>query len=191
MDGCEEAMDGFARSARHWLVVASREHVERAVAGGFVQACHGKLRPLQRMRAGDGVVCYSPRERMDRVSPRVQSFVALGRLVDDRCYPFAMPDGRVPHRRDVDWRAVRPVALADLAPRLHLAAHPGWPMMLRRGHLELDAHDFELLAGAMLLDGRAAAQGARSGVVGSHQRWPLTRTGTSSSPPRSTRSSGV
>ena len=86
-------MESFDRTARYWLVVASREHVDRAVAGGFVQACHGKLRPLQRMRAGDGVICYSPRERMDRVSPRVQAFVALGRLGDDRIYPFVMPDG--------------------------------------------------------------------------------------------------
>ncbi len=150
-------MDSVDRTLRYWLVVASREHVGRAVAGGFVQACRGKLRPLERMRAGDGVVCYSPRERMDRVSPRVQSFVALGRLVDDRSYPFAMPDGRVPHRRDVDWRLVQPVALAGLAPRLHLAAQPDWPMMLRRGHLELDAHDFQLIAGAMRLDARALA----------------------------------
>jgi hypothetical protein len=149
-------MESFDRTARYWLVVASREHVDRAVAGGFVQACRGKLRPLQRMRAGDGVICYSPRERMDRVSPRVQAFVALGRLGDDRIYPFVMPDGRVPHRRNVAWRAVRAVALAELAPRLHIAAQPGWPMMLRRGHLELDAHDFALIAGAMLLEARAA-----------------------------------
>jgi hypothetical protein len=32
---------------------------------------------------------------------------------------------------------------------LHLTARPSWGMALRRGHLPLDEHDFQLIAGAL------------------------------------------
>jgi hypothetical protein len=135
-------------SERHWLGVVSREHVLRGVAGGFAQLCHGKERPLQRMQPGDWLIYYSPRERMRDGAP-VRAFTALGRVADARVYTFAMPGGRMPHRRDVSYERVRAVPLAELSTRLHLTAGPGWAMRLRRGHLALDGHDFGLIAAAM------------------------------------------
>jgi len=132
-----------------WLGVVSRAHVERGVAGGFAQLCHGKAQPLQRMRAGDWLVYYSPSTEM-RGGARLQAFTALGQLADDRVYEFDMGGGFVPFRRDVRYARVRPVPLADLAPRLHLTARPGWAMQLRRGHLPLDEHDFALIRDALL-----------------------------------------
>jgi hypothetical protein len=46
----------------YWIGVVSHEHVQRGVAGGFVQINHGKLAPLRKMKADDGLVFYSPRE---------------------------------------------------------------------------------------------------------------------------------
>lgn len=45
---------------RFWVVTASADHAARGRAEGIVQACHGKVAPLRRMRPGDGVVIYSP-----------------------------------------------------------------------------------------------------------------------------------
>jgi hypothetical protein len=45
---------------RHWVIVVSREHARRGVAGGFVMANHGKRAPLARMSPGDGILMYSP-----------------------------------------------------------------------------------------------------------------------------------
>jgi len=42
-----------------------REYVKVAKAGGFCQFCHGRETPVRKLSAGDGVVYYSPRERMD------------------------------------------------------------------------------------------------------------------------------
>jgi hypothetical protein len=134
---------------RYWLGVVSLQHVERGVAGGFAQLCHGRASPLRRMRAGDWLIYYSPRIEMDRESARVQAFTALGRLVDDRVYEHDLGGGWVPHRRDVAYERVRPVALDELRGQLHLLTRSGWAMMLRRGHLELDAHDFARIAAAM------------------------------------------
>jgi hypothetical protein len=137
-----------AEVPRYWLGVVSREHVALGVAGGFAQLCHGRANPLLRMRAGDWLVYYSPREQM-QAGPRLQAFTALGRVADARVYTVAMHDGWVPHRRDVAYERVRTVPLAELKDALHLVARPGWAMQLRRGQVELDRHDFELIAAAM------------------------------------------
>ena len=42
---------------KYWIAVASAEHARRGKAG-FMQVNHGKKGPLQRIRAGDGVVYY-------------------------------------------------------------------------------------------------------------------------------------
>jgi hypothetical protein len=45
---------------RYWIGVASREHVMRAVKGGFVQVWHGKEGPLKQMAPDDWIISYSP-----------------------------------------------------------------------------------------------------------------------------------
>jgi hypothetical protein len=140
------------QDVRFWLGVVSKQHVERGVAGGFAQLCHGKSAPLRRMKAGDWLVYYSPSTAM-RGGERLQAFTALGQVVDDRVYDVDLGDGWVPCRRDVRFEAVGAVPIAALAGALHLTAQPGWGMALRRGHLPLDEHDFALIAGRL----RAAA----------------------------------
>ncbi|MDB4968892.1 MAG: hypothetical protein JWN44_4581 [Myxococcales bacterium] len=134
---------------RYWLGVVSRAHVELGVCGGFAQLCHGRAQPLERMRAGDWLIYYSPRTEMGAGAPLLQAFTAVGRIADERVYRFDMGDGWVPSRRDVAYETVRPLPLGEVKSRLHFTAKAGWAMQLRRGHLELDAHDFELIAGAM------------------------------------------
>jgi hypothetical protein len=51
------------RPRKFWIVVASKDHVERGQALGIVQANHGKAAPMKRMRAGDFIVFYSPKLR--------------------------------------------------------------------------------------------------------------------------------
>jgi hypothetical protein len=43
-----------------WIAVACAEHARRGAELGIMQVCHGKGAPLRRVRAGDGVVYYSP-----------------------------------------------------------------------------------------------------------------------------------
>jgi hypothetical protein len=134
---------------QHWMGVVSRAHVERGVAGGFAQLCHGKERPLRRMQAGDWLIYYSPTLEFRPQAARLQAFTALGQVVDDDVYPFDMGGGFVPFRRNVLYQPVRPLPLAAVADRLHLTARPNWGMSLRRGHLPIDAHDFAIIADGM------------------------------------------
>jgi hypothetical protein len=134
-----------AESPRYWLGVVSFAHVQRGVAGGFAQLCHGKAAPLRRMRAGDWLVYYSPKTEM-RGGDRLEAFTALGQIVDDEVFDCDMGGGFVPQRRRVRYERVRPIVIQALKPELHLTARPNWGFALRRGHLELDAHDFNLIA---------------------------------------------
>ena len=46
---------------KYWIIVASKDHLQRGLAGGFIQANHGKAAPLKRMHVGDWVLFYSPK----------------------------------------------------------------------------------------------------------------------------------
>ena len=53
-----------ADMSRYWIAVACAEHARRGKELGFMQVCHGKGAPLRRLKAGDGVVYYSPATAM-------------------------------------------------------------------------------------------------------------------------------
>jgi hypothetical protein len=134
---------------RYWLGVASRDHVMRGVAGGFAQLNHGKRGPLDRLRPGDGIVYYSPREEMGAGAP-VQSFTAIGIVADREPYTFDMGGGFVPTRRDVDFLAGHDAPIRPLLDTLSFTkGRKSWGYAFRRGAFEITAEDFAAIAKAM------------------------------------------
>jgi hypothetical protein len=133
---------------RGWLGVVSRVHVQRGVAGGFAQLCHGRGDPLARMSPGDWLIYYSPTIELGESAP-CRAFTAIGQVLERAPYAFDMGGGFVPSRRDVRYAAAREVPIASLAGRLLLTARPSWGMALRRGHLPLEPADLAVIAEAM------------------------------------------
>lgn len=76
------------------------------VSGGFAQMCHGKAAPLRRMQPGDWLVYYSPRMEIGEGEP-LQAFTAIGRVMDDRVYEYAMSATFVPYRRNIAYVPAR------------------------------------------------------------------------------------
>ena len=130
-----------------WLGVVSRAHVQRGVAGGFAQLCHGKAQSLRRMHRGDWLVYYSPTIEMGGAALR--AFTAIGQVEGAEVYPYDMGGGFVPYRRDVRYADAQEVAMDMIKQKLELCARPNWGMALRRGHLPLEAADFATIAAAM------------------------------------------
>jgi DNA-binding MarR family transcriptional regulator len=131
-----------------WLGVVSNAHVQRGVAGGFAQLCHGKAQPLRRMKAGDWLVYYSPSVEMG--GEPLKAFTAVGQVVDEEVFKFDMGGGFIPYRRRVQYeKRAQQVELERLKPELELCARPNWGIALRRGHLPLSDHDFALIAARM------------------------------------------
>lgn len=134
---------------RFWLGVVSASHVERGVAGGFAQLCHGKSAPLAAMRPGDWLIYYSPRTAMEGGSP-LQQFTAIGRVVGGEVYPVELAPGFTPFRRDVAYVSCKPAPIQPLLGKLGFIKDPRrWGYPLRAGRLELTEADFKTIAGAM------------------------------------------
>lgn len=130
-----------------WLGVVSADHVARGVGLGIAQIGHGSRAGLTRMQPGDVLVYYSPRETMGGAP--LQSFVAMGRVVDDEIWQ-ADEGGFRPWRPRVAYdTAATTVPLADVRSALDLTAGADWGYQLRRGLVPLSDHNVDVLATAM------------------------------------------
>ncbi len=142
---------------RHWLAVASAEHVRIGQAHGFTQVNHGKLAPLRRLRAGDGIVTYSPTETFGG-KDRLQAFTAIGIVEEGEPWQVDLGEGFAPFRRRVRWAEATPAPIGPLRDRLTLTTdNPNWGFLLRRGLLPLAAADFQRIADAISADALSAA----------------------------------
>jgi hypothetical protein len=134
---------------RHWIVIASADHARRGRSAGFMQACHGKRGPLQRLKAGDGIVCYSPTETF-RGKERLAAFTGIGRIKTDQVYQVDMGEGFQPFRRDVTYFDAQVAAIHPLLDELDLTkGNRNWGARFRFGLIEITADDFARIAAAM------------------------------------------
>jgi len=155
---------------RHWVAVASAEHVRLGRSQGFMQVCHGKAAPLRRIGNGDHVVCYSPSE-VFRGADRLQSFTAIGLVNDSVPYQTDMGGGFCPFRRDVDWLTAEQAPIKPLLERLEFTSGKrSWGYPFRFGLFEISGHDMAVIAAAMgtsiapreLISDAATRTGSRS-----------------------------
>jgi hypothetical protein len=97
--------------------VVSKSHVLKGVDGGFVQLNHGKRAALRRLRAGDGVILYSPRlSYLDGVP--CQAFTAIGVIKTGDVYQVDMGGGFMPYRIDVTYLPCTEVPIKPLLQKL-------------------------------------------------------------------------
>ncbi len=136
-----------------WIGVVSREHVMRGVKGGFAQMNHGKQAPLKRMKAGDGLIYYSPREAYPHGAP-LQAFTAIGVIRTGEVYSYDMSDdgvpGFVPWRIDVDFWPAQAAPIQNLLADLDFITDKRhWGAVFRFGQLKVGRDDFVRIAKAM------------------------------------------
>ncbi len=137
----------------HWIGVVSRSHVLRGVEGGFAQMNHGKQAPLQRMKAGDGLIYYSPREDYPDGAP-LQAFTALGFIRTGEVYAYDMTadgvPGFVPWRIDVDYVDTQITSMRPLIAQLDfIKDKTHWGAAFRFGQVKIGEVDFRCIAHAM------------------------------------------
>ena len=137
---------------KHWIIVASKDHLQRGVAGGFIQANHGKAAPLKRMQAGDWVIFYSPKLEYDKPE-KCQCFTAIVRVVEDEVYQHDMGGGFVPFRRKVQFLPSNDVSILPLIDDLtFIKDKTHWGAPFRFGTLQIPEEDFQLIASRMVDD---------------------------------------
>jgi hypothetical protein len=135
-----------------WIIVASKDHLQRGLTGGFIQANHGKAAPLKRMHAGDWVLFYSPKLEFEKPE-KLQCFTAICKILDEDIYHADMGVGFVPFRRNVQFLPSKDVSILPLIKDLTFIkdkAHWGAPF--RFGTLQIPEQDFKLIAEMMVED---------------------------------------
>jgi hypothetical protein len=118
---------------KHWVIVVSREHARRGVQGGFIMANHGKRAPLQRMRPGDTILVYSPRDAFPDGEP-LKAVTFVGEVTGEAPEPSEVIPGG--WRLAATRREIEPIPLADV--KQHVPAS-----RIRFGCYELPATDAE------------------------------------------------
>ncbi len=139
---------------KYWIIVVSKDHLQRGVKGGFIQANHGKAAPLKRMHAGDWVIFYSPKLEYDKPE-KLQCFTAICKIVDENIYQHDMGDGFVPFRRNVEFLPSKDVSVLPLINDLtFIKDKTHWGAPFRFGTLHIPEDDFRLIADMMVEDNR-------------------------------------
>lgn len=132
-----------------WIGVASRDHVKAAIEGGFAQAGHGKMAPVKRLKRGDYILYYSPREGLN-AGEQVQAFTAIGQVEDDEPHRAVQSECFEPFRRKVFYFQAHDAAIRPLLEELNLTrGRSAWGMLFRRGLFKIDEGDFRVIARAM------------------------------------------
>lgn len=131
---------------KYWVGTVSREHVLVGVEGGFCQVCQGKKSPLARMKKGDWLIYYSPKESFEGNEP-CQKFTAIGKIVDEDVYTFKMSNDFIPFRRNVAYlHGIKEQPIRPLLDRLSFTrGTKNWGMKFRMGLFEISKNDFELI----------------------------------------------
>ena len=137
---------------RHWIAVASAEHVALGRSLGIMQICHGKAAPLRRITPGDQVIYYSPVSHFGG-KDRLQAFTAIGTVIDAMPYQVEMAAGFRPWRRDVQWHAAGAASIRPLLGQLAFAGDgTNWGYPFRFGLFGITGEDAALIATAMMAD---------------------------------------
>jgi hypothetical protein len=135
---------------RYWITVVSKDHLANGIAGGFMQANHGKAGPLKRIKAGDWVIFYSPKQSY-KGNEQLQAFTGIGQATDDEVYQHKMFEDFIPYRRNVQFYECKETPIGPLIDDLNFIPNKtSWGYPFRFGFFEIMEHDFELIKSNML-----------------------------------------
>ena len=134
---------------RYWIGVAAADHIARGVAGGFMQANHGKAAAVTKLKPGDVVAFYSPVKEFGG-KEKLQAFTALGVVKDRPAYQGDMGAGFKPFRRDMAWREASSAPIQPLLEKLSFTrGQKSWDYKFRFGFFEIDEADMKLITDVM------------------------------------------
>ncbi|MES2274700.1 MAG: EVE domain-containing protein [Bacteroidota bacterium] len=134
---------------KYWLTVVSKDHIMRGVDGGFMQANHGKEQPLKKMKPGDAVVFYSPKQTYAG-DEKLQAFTAIGEVADDTVYQHKMSEDFTPYRRNINYYPANDASIQPLIKDLEFIKNKqSWGYAFRFGFFEINQADYHIIRTAM------------------------------------------
>ena len=133
----------------YWIGIASAGHVRMAIEGGFAMFSHGRHSAAKRVRPGDWVAYYSPREGM-KDGAEIRAFTAIGEVLDGEPQERLMAPGMTGWYRRMRWLPGTPADIYPLLDRFSFVAdRQHWGMYFRKSLFRVPKDDFALIAAAM------------------------------------------
>jgi len=130
---------------KYWIITVSKEHVLIGKKSGIVQANHGKLSPLKRLKAGDQIIYYSPKTSFENGEP-LKAFTAVAKIIDEKIYQVTLSDDFKPYRMNAQYEECNEVGIEPLIENLDFIRNKkSWGYMFRFGLFEIKEHDFNLI----------------------------------------------
>ncbi|MCB0807609.1 MAG: EVE domain-containing protein [Bacteroidales bacterium] len=137
---------------QYFIIVASKDHIQKGYEGGFAQAGHGKKTQLNKMQKGDGVIFYASKESYPD-GRAYRKFTAIGKVTDEKPYQVEMNPGFEPWRRNIQFYPAIETEIKPLLDDLSFISNKKhWGLHLMSGFVEIGKADFDLIAGKMLRD---------------------------------------
>ena len=134
---------------KYWISVVSKAHIQKGIAWGIAQVCHGKAGPLKRMKAGDWMINYSSVISLEK-KEKLQKFTAIGNVKTGYVYQVDMGENFKPFRLDMNYIPCKEVSIHPLIEALSFIKNPRqWGYPFRFGHFEISKSDFECIAKEM------------------------------------------
>ncbi|WP_369013817.1 EVE domain-containing protein [Flavobacterium anhuiense] len=135
---------------KYWIATISKEHANLAKEGGFIQVCHGKEKPLKRMKKNDFLLIYSSKIKMES-NEKYQTFTAVGKVIDDEVYQFKMKEDFIPFRRNILFLDSDEISIIPLIENLEFISDKKyWGYPFRYGFFEIKENDFKFIASKMI-----------------------------------------
>lgn len=135
---------------RYWITVVSKDHIKRGVAGGFMQANHGKPGALKKLHVNDWVIFYSPKVTYEG-DEKLQAFTAIGQVTGSEVYQHKVSDDFIPYRRDIRFYTCKEVPFIPLIAQMEFISNKkAWGYHFRFGFFEIGKTDFNLIRSKML-----------------------------------------
>lgn len=136
-------------SKKYFLICASKDHVLKGVEGGFAQAGHGRKDLMSKPSKGDRVVYYSSKDEFENGTP-LQTFTAIGEIIDNEPYQPNTSSKFKPYRRDVKYGKSVDAEMRPLIEKLSFIKNKKrWGFYLISGFREISKDDFEIIQQAM------------------------------------------
>lgn len=139
----------MATTTKYFIICASRDHVLKAVKGGFAQAGHGNKTFISKPGKGDWVAFYSSKDKIENGKP-LQKFTAIGQVADEEPYQHSGSGNFKPYRRNVEFEKVAETEIRPLLERLSFIKYKKkWGFYFVSGFREISEEDFDVIKNAM------------------------------------------
>lgn len=137
---------------KYYIIVASKDHVEKGKKEGFAQAGHSKKTQLEKLKKGDWVIYHLSKDKYIN-GKAFQKFTAIGEIMDEVPFQISINQDFKPWRRIVNFHPEKEIDIKPLLDNLaFINNRRKWGLHLMSGFVEIGKVDFELIAKKMLPD---------------------------------------